>query len=246
MKFWNTKPATDKYEFNGSTMMLKTPEKPIPAVSKLPQIVEQNEDNLRYLQEYSKLAEQTGVKIKPMFSEIERFTVFLLQTGITVFNLNEVRSYMDELAKKENPDKAGWHWCPLRAKDSIRDVVFGRKAWRGGGEISPAYDYFRGPHFSQNRRDNWGNLQSPGEEPSSSPVYDKQIPLHALRKVALIEKDYKGTVAFFVSDYATAPMMNPDPFLMVIIPNPELHKDVGRFVIDVWDEPGFGIERMVK
>jgi hypothetical protein len=41
-------------------------------------------------------------------------------------------------------------------------------------------------------------------------------------------------------------VIRPDPFLMAVIPNPELEHGKGRFVIDVWDEPGFGIGSMVK
>jgi len=40
--------------------------------------------------------------------------------------------------------------------------------------------------------------------------------------------------------------MYPDPFLMAVVPNPNLARGIGRFVIDFWDEPGFGIEHMLK
>ena len=83
----------------------------------------------------------------------------------------------------------------------------------------------------------------------ASPAYTRTIPLHALKKVALIEKEYGvGKVAFLVSDYTTAPhqIVNPDPFLMAVVPNSAVGFGKGRFVIDVWDEPGFGIARMVK
>jgi hypothetical protein len=83
----------------------------------------------------------------------------------------------------------------------------------------------------------------------ASPAYTRTIPLHALKKVALIEKEYGvGKVAFLVSDYTTAPhqVVNPDPFLMAVVPNSAVGFGKGRFVIDVWDEPGFGIARMVK
>ncbi len=76
--------------------------------------------------------------------------------------------------------------------------------------------------------------------------YDKLVPIHALRKVAEIERDFREPVSFFVCDYAPAPHIeHPDPFLMVVVNNERLSKGVGRFVIDFWDEPGFGLEQML-
>ena len=82
-----------------------------------------------------------------------------------------------------------------------------------------------------------------------SPAYTRTIPLHALRKIALIEKHFGGAKpVFLVSDYTVTPhvQVNPDPFLMAVIPNSAVAFGKGRFVIDVWDEPGFGIDRMLK
>ena len=42
------------------------------------------------------------------------------------------------------------------------------------------------------------------------------------------------------------PRVNPDPFLMAVIPNRDVVHGVGAFVIDVWDEPGFGLEQRLK
>lgn len=83
--------------------------------------------------------------------------------------------------------------------------------------------------------------------PSQHRVYDKIIPLHALRKVGAIESEFKkAPVHFFVCDYALAPQIEyPDPFLLAVVPNTKLSTGVGRFVIDFWDEPGFGIEQML-
>lgn len=242
------KTATTRYEVDGDQVVLTKPVSPIPQVtSKTPEFSIRN-DHVKYLLEYEELAKLTGLNVKPMFNQIEKFTVLLAKLGITVFSLSEVRTYMDNLAKTENPYKSGWNWCPLRKKDQVREIEFGRQSWNNGTGINPASDYFSGARYSKNRVDSWGNSQGPGEEPASSNIYDKQIPLHALRKVAMIEKSFKGDVppAFFVSDYATAPAMLPDPFLMVLISNAELNKDVGRFVIDVWDEPGFGLESQLK
>jgi len=81
-----------------------------------------------------------------------------------------------------------------------------------------------------------------------SPAYTRTLPLHALKKIALVEKNFKDKVIFLVSDYCVAPhvLVNPDPFLMAVIPNSAVAHGKGRFIIDVWDEPGFGIDKMVK
>lgn len=83
----------------------------------------------------------------------------------------------------------------------------------------------------------------------SAEPYTRTIPMHALSKIALIEGEFgAGKVSFLASEYTTQPHMviKPDPFLMAVIPNPGVNRGEGRFVIDVWDEPGFGIERMLK
>jgi len=70
--------------------------------------------------------------------------------------------------------------------------------------------------------------------PSGFPatVYDKDVPDHFLAKVEKLEEDFgKGVLQFAVSDYAAA---RPDPFGLVRA------GEVMR-VIDVWDEPGWGL-----
>lgn len=80
-------------------------------------------------------------------------------------------------------------------------------------------------------------------------TYDKTIPIHALKKVVAVEKEFtKAPVHFFVCDYAVAPQVEyPDPFLMAVIPcdNDSQARGVGRFIIDFWDEPGFGLEQQL-
>lgn len=81
------------------------------------------------------------------------------------------------------------------------------------------------------------------------PAYARTLPLHALKKIALVEREFKsGRVVFLVTDYTTAPhvIVNPDPFLMAVIPNSAIGHGKGRFIIDVWDEPGFGLDKMLK
>jgi hypothetical protein len=112
---------------------------------------------------------------------------------------------------------------------------------------TPASDYYKGPRDVPEQNSGMGWTHPAHRAAGSSMPYDRAVPVHALRKVSLIEKSFKGDVGFLVNDYALAPhIVNPDPFLMVVIPNPKLNLGIGRFVIDFWDEPGFGIEQMIK
>lgn len=81
-----------------------------------------------------------------------------------------------------------------------------------------------------------------------SPAYTRTLPLHALKKIATIEREFKHKVVFLVTEYTTRAdiEIRPDPFLMAVIPNTAVSHGKGRFIIDVWDEPGFGIEQMLK
>jgi len=84
--------------------------------------------------------------------------------------------------------------------------------------------------------------------PVDSPnrVYDMPIPMHALKKVDLITKAFGHKVGLFVSDYALAPAIEyPDPFLMAMIDNPFIKRGEGRFIIDFWSEPGFGLSQQL-
>jgi len=219
------------------------------------------------MKEYAELAEYVG--IMPPDLGIEAFKNFLRSSGITVFQLADVVTYMDAKAAKESKEQSGWQWRPLRAKDDRVGLSFGTRATRGvsdrfsgnAGAIIPGSDYYDGPTIvsAAEQRDQWNSMRNQGfmrsgpEEfqdrrtAASSRPYDRTIPLHAVRKVAQIEKGFKGDVAFFVCDYQLAPAIQyPDPFLMAVVPNPQVRLGVGRFIIDFWDEPGFGIEHMVK
>ncbi len=186
------------------------------------------------LREYREIADAVG--FLPSEIAVESFKAFLAAKDMPVYSLDEVRPYMDEKAAKDSPHKLGWEWRPLRSKD-VRPVGWGQASARYNGitfgprgvaqqedTTLPASDYYR----------------------AGVNAYDRLVPVHALKKVALIEREFRGDVAFFVSDYATAPHVKPDPFLMAVIPNPRVADGTGRFVIDIWDEPGFGIDRMIK
>lgn len=207
-----------------------------------------------HMAEYAELAAAIGVKVPDL--GIEAFKAFLEQNNITVFSLTEVIAHMDKRAAAESKEKSGWEWRPLREKDHREGVEFGARPKRGvdqwgqrnGEEITPGADYYRGPtKHSRHGQEQGGQVTTRHYvNPASATPYDRPIPLHALRKVALIEKGYAGDAAFFVSDYALAPQIEyPDPFLMVVVPNIDIKKGVGRFVIDFWDEPGFGLEQQL-
>lgn len=180
------------------------------------------------LREYTKLAIQVGVL--PPDMAVEKFKAYLRKAEMPVYQLADVIAYMDEIAARESKNKAGWEWRPLRSRDGMINfsMRFGTRARNSGvfQRIVPASDYYE----------------------YGTGVYDLPVPLHALQKVAKIEAEFKAaTVSFFVSDYALAPQVPaPDPFLMVVVVNRDTEGAVGRFVIDFWDEPGFGIEHMVK
>lgn len=202
-----------------------------------------------HLAEYAELAASIGVT--PPEIGIESFKDFLSQNDIPIFSLTEVIAYMDDKAAKESKEKCGWEWHPLRVADHIRDSRFGTEAKRtyeGRADrqvyTQPASDFYLGPHQAHHM--GMGG-QTMAWEHSGSRVYDKTVPLHALRKVSLIGKHFKDSVKFFVCDYALAPAIQyPDPFLMAVVPNAALDKGVGRFIVDFWDEPGFGLEQQLK
>ncbi len=179
------------------------------------------------IKEYAELAKQVG--LEPTDLVIEEFKAFLNKHDIPVFNLQEVIAYMDEKAKQESKDQLGWWWRPLRKKDLLLSAMshFGIPNRRVEPRWTPASDFYGG-----------------GSD--GSRIYDKIIPLHALKKVALIEKEFSHQVAMFVCDYAPLPALNPDPFLMAVINNPRLNSGEGRFCIDFWNEPGFGLTSQLK
>jgi hypothetical protein len=258
---WNEVMAPSAFSIPaGEVTTLERPVAKAPKSAPIPQ-AEQDAMTEAAMAEYAELAEYVG--IMPPDLGIETFKAFLRSSGMTVFSLSDVITYMDEKAKKESKDQAGWEWRPLREKDHRRDLAFGVVAeWQGSsarGErdvIKPASDYYRGPRVETIDTGSWGIAGSQQqirpsvqhiERPASSRPYDRTIPIHAVRKIAQIEKTYAGDVAFFVCDYALAPAIQyPDPFLMAVVPNLKANIGVGRFIIDFWDEPGFGIEHMLK
>ncbi len=186
------------------------------------------------LRAYAEVAQQVGVL--PDELKVELLKDYLRSQTYPVYDLGTVVSFMDAKSKAEGRGW-GWKWVPLRSKDHLESArSFGREARRSDwddGKGTPASDHYQRLD-AQFRRD--------------ADPYDKVVPLHALQKVAKIESDLSGQldVKFMVSDYETAPAFRPDPFLLAVIDSPLLQRGQARFVIDVWDEPGFGLEQSLK
>lgn len=165
------------------------------------------------------------------------FGPLLKALEIPIYNEEVVVKYMDRMAAvhartathryHDNHfmgNHAGWLWRPLRVEDRIDlgDLCWGTSLKTDRSEtkiIQPSSNYYH---------------------KDVSSTYDHAVPFHALQKIDLIEENYKQPVGFVVSDYAPLPERKPDPFLMAVLPTGS------RFIIDFWDEPGFGIMDMVK
>jgi hypothetical protein len=187
------------------------------------------------LSEYDALAREIGLKVPHV--AVEGFVEALERLQYPIYNLAEVVAFMDEKAKTDGKG-FGWEWRPVRNKDHINNAAWGTPSSRDEfwaltrDRVTPASDYYNGPsEFMSSRR-------------RTPHVYDKVIPMHALQRIAAVEKTYSKPVSFFVSDYATEPHIRPDPFLLVVLRDTPV--ELGRFVIDFWDEPNFGIDKMLK
>lgn len=232
---------------SGTTVVAEAPTRMESAPKKLKPRVESNLMNETAIAEYRKVAAEVGISDQDML--VEEFRVFLAKHDLPTFNLQEVVSYMDDIAAKDNPTGLGWHWCPVRAKDAEAVMTFGRPSvhdYRRESKVT-ASDFYQSHPFNSWRSN---NMPVPEDwRQHRSPAYSRTLPLHALKKIAFIEKNFTaGKPIFLVTDYTVAPhiIINPDPFLMAVIPNSAVAHGKGRFIIDVWDEPGFGIDRMVK
>lgn len=192
----------------------------------------QPQSRMGELVEYAKVAQQVGLNVPAL--EIEAFVALLEKLNLPVYNLQEVVAYMDDKAKREG-NGWGWDWRPLRSKDRF-EGQFGTAA-RSGGMFDDrqrvASDYYA-------PRDSGMGMSW------DRPLYDQVVPLHALQRIAAIEAEYTKPVHFVVTAYTPQPHLRADPFLMAVIPNPQMGSGVGRFIIDFWDEPGFGIASMLK
>lgn len=197
-------------------------------------VMQKGEKELR--DEHTALCTKLGLAV-PEANKFEAFTNFMAENDLPLFSLTEVCLYMDAKAAKEGQG-FGWYWVPLRTKDQLPNYMWGNSIDTGGVRQPLS---FRRNADTGVVSDFYGGAFLGGQE-----VYKHTVPVHALRKVALIEDKFKASqVAFMVSDYATAEQFRPDPFLMAVIQNADLAKGTGRFVIDFWDEPGFGLAQML-
>lgn len=242
------------------------------ALERLVPVLDCDVQDEKELSKYRKTADEVGVSVSGLV--IEEFRLWLAKKDMPVFNLAEVVPYMDEVAARDNETGYGWHWCPVRPRDVLDGVAFGRASrfepaamWNelGQSQMNSSLSRFEQLAIAGGLRHPLKAAPAPrpappaamrsGVTPASdyyfagNAVYARTIPLHALEKIALVEREFGvGKVKFLVTDYKVLPhvVINPDPFLMAVVPNAELVRGKGRFVIDVWDEPGFGIARMVK
>jgi hypothetical protein len=222
---------------DGAVAVLDRP-KGVSKPSKLEQIPTMFTGDKDQMVKYKELATKLGIDV-PVQPAWEIFRAFLTEIDMPVYSLKEVVKYMDDVAERDNPKRTGWRWAALRSKDTIA-TVFGREAIR-----DEDFDRFG------NRLSSGSIRQSASDLYRSSTLYAHVVPFHALSKIAKIEDNYKGpgTPKFMVSDYEVVPRINermvgrPDPFLMVVMENPELSQGIGRYVIDFWDEPGFGFDK---
>ncbi len=260
MALWEGKRKVVDSTWTGGDSAVLNPSPP----PKIRAAVDRKIMNEATIAEYRAVAEEIGVDAADML--VEEFRIFLAKHDIPTFNLGEVTSYMDGMAAKDNPTGYGWHWCPVRPKDAAVPMTWGRASslvFRNGGgrDRVAASDFYQSHRLDSLRHHNIGGVifsnsangvvSAPAlmdwrEHPS--PAYTRTLPLHALKKIAFVERSFKEGVVFLVTDYEVAPhsVTGPDPFLMAVIPNSAVSHGKGRFVIDVWDEPGFGIDRMVK
>ena len=196
---------------------------------------------------YECLARETGAGLQDILAL--RLSLFLEHHDLPVFNLQEVIQYLDTDAQNNNPNHTGWVWRPLREKDASVPLAFGKREWKTiqketwtkGKIVRPVHSDF----YCSN--DELGDRVFKARVPRTIP-YDRRLPIQVLEKVAFIEREFHNPIVFLVSDHQLDGSIqhDPDPFLMAVIPNGDLSRGFGRYVIDVWDEPGFGIDKMIK
>src|SRR5258706_2671188 len=175
------------------------------------------------LQEYEKIAIAAGYQSHDF--TIQKFKTFLETNDIPTFNLQEVIKYMDHKATIEGKNR--WGWKTL-LEDQYSALGKRRGSWN-------------------DENCNFGSGRSNSYEHNNG-RYKRAVPIHALKKVIAIRKVFPEEIMFLVSDSDLQPESidrGPDPFLMAIVPNPEIKRGVGQFVVDFWDEPGFGLEQQL-
>lgn len=170
--------------------------------------------------EHRKLSTQMGI---PVPNE-DRLKTLLASLDIPTYSMVEVSKYMAIKAKAENPFKNGWVWRVASQRDQQAFYDQHTTMVLGNQQTQGAMIYKNG----------WFH--------HTTGIYEHTIPLRALRLMAKIkaDEDIGKKVVFAISDYATEKDQLPDPFLLAMLSAKQC------YVIDFWDEPGFGVEAMLK
>lgn len=199
-----------------------------------------DEGELAIIEEHSKVSAALGLPVTGSRAIMDDMAVrqFLNKHDLPVYNLREVVLYMNAKSAKEGHG-SGWRWLPLRVRDEMNGrIMFGHAEHKRNENHDP-YSLAGGSTIV------YSDFYTKNEE-----IYQHVVPLHALKKVELLQKEFDGRVKFMVSDYAPLEQYRPDPFLMVVVAaaNDARALTAGeyRYVIDFWDEPGFGIDKQVK
>ncbi len=90
------------------------------------------------------------------------------------------------------------------------------------------------------RAERFGMPISPFSDAYTGHVYERPIPYRVLQRAQFIEQNSPIKPIYMISDYATRDDIAPDPFLLAFFSQTE------RFVVDFWDEPGFGLSEMLQ
>lgn len=167
--------------------------------------------------DYATLAKSLG--FRPYELVLTELGNAVADLGLPCYDPAAVSEYLT--ARKRRARATVWCWRPLREADRMQTNIVGA----GGSSVSSDGNYLyttsgTGLHCS---------------------VYDKLVPRRALERVAAVAKRMGNDVAFFVSDFASPKIPDPDPFVMVAVrgARPVGLAHPGLFVFDVWNEPGF-------
>jgi hypothetical protein len=153
--------------------------------------------DLKAMAEYREVAKQVGISADDAL-DIEALRHFLDRHDLPIFNRSEVSKYMDSIAAKTNPTGYGWEWRPVRAKDTMAGISFGEKSTLSEHTDR---DVAKGTSFTHTQRFPASDYYS-----DKTPPYARVMPLHALKKIALIEKGFApDKVRFLVTDYVVLP-----------------------------------------
>lgn len=177
------------------------------------------------MDEYIKVCARLGVETT--IPTEEAFLRAMHKLDLPIYDLPTVVAYMDAIAKRDG-DGNGWLWRPVRPIDRhhLSMIKFGQPTLDGFFNPQVASDFYANAYRIKN--------------------YARPIPLHALQRMEAVTKAIGDRdLAFMISDYATKDdkKIQPDPFLMVVITTTLA---APRYVIDFWDEPGFGLDKMLR